>query len=77
MLELYTTSWCPYCAQLREELAWKRRNFVEYDVETDSAARGRLAQLCDGALAVPVLVEEGRVLQSGYEGRSCYARAGA
>jgi len=70
MLELYGTKSCPYTAELRDDLAFRDRDFVEYDVEEDADARRRLAEL-RGA-AVPVLVENGRVVQVGYEGRSCY-----
>ena len=74
MLELYTTGSCPYCAQMRAELEWKRETFVEYDVEKDSEALKRLLELCEGNRSVPVLVRNGEVVQVGYEGRSCYAR---
>lgn len=71
-LELYGTRTCPYTAELRSELDWQGKEFVEYDVETDSAARKRLFDLVSGAVSVPVLVEEGRVVQIGWQGRGCY-----
>ena len=71
-LELFGTRSCPYTAELREELDWRGRDFVEYDVECDGDALRRLGTLCEGALAVPVLVEDGRVVQVGNGGRSCY-----
>ncbi len=71
-LELYGTRTCPYTAELREELDWRGRPFVEYDVDLDGAALARMRALTPGAAAVPVLVEDGRVLQVGYQGRSCY-----
>jgi glutaredoxin 3 len=76
MLELYGTPSCPYTAELREELDFRRRDFVEYDVERDPDAMRRMRALCGGAAAVPVLVENGSVLQVGYGGRSCYVAAG-
>ncbi|GAB3541654.1 hypothetical protein GCM10027343_12450 [Noviherbaspirillum agri] len=30
---IYTTTWCPYCKQLREDLAASKVPYVEYDVE--------------------------------------------
>lgn len=66
---------CPYTAELRAELEWDDRDFVEYDVEDDETARERIAGLCGGALSVPVLVDEGRVVQIGFNGRSCYVTA--
>jgi mycoredoxin len=71
-LELYGTRACPYTSELREELDWQGRAFVEYDVDADADARARMHKLTPGLAAVPVLVEDGRVLQVGYRGRSCY-----
>lgn len=73
MLELYGTASCPYTAQLREELRWQYKTFVEYDVERDPEAFARFIALCDGDRTVPMLVEDDRVVQVGYEGRGCYA----
>jgi glutaredoxin 3 len=72
-LELYGSAACPYTRDMREWLEWNRRDFVEYDVERDSAARERLRQLAGGqpARTVPVLVEDGKVIQVGWEGRGC------
>jgi len=75
-LELYGTQSCPYTAELREDLEWKAAEFVEYDVGADPAAMTRLAELCGGATAVPVLVDQGRVVQVGMNGRSCYVSHG-
>ena len=74
MLELYGTTTCPYTAELREDLEFRGRDFVEYDVDSDADALRRMTALAafSGAAAVPVLVEDGRVLQVGYNGRSCY-----
>lgn len=76
MLELYGTASCPYTAQVREDLHWRRLEFVEYDVDSDPTALDRLLQLARGDRLVPVLVEDGRIVQSGYEGRGCYAGGG-
>jgi mycoredoxin len=73
VLELYGTSTCPYTAELREDLEFRGRDFVEYDVENDGDAMRRMSALCGSrAAAVPLLVEDGRVVQVGYGGRSCY-----
>lgn len=76
MLELYGTNACPYTAQLREDLQFRRRDFVEYNVDCDTAALARMLDLCGGDRTVPVLVQDGRVVQVGYEGRGCYAGSG-
>lgn len=71
-LELYGTSSCPYTAELRAELEWQRKTFVEYDVERDAAARERLFALCGRGCSVPVLVQDGRVAETGWQGRGCF-----
>jgi glutaredoxin 3 len=73
--ELYGTRSCPYTAELREELEFRGVEFVEYDVEDDCEALRRMTELCGGGGAVPVLVEDGRVAQVGFGGRSCYVAA--
>jgi mycoredoxin len=70
-LELYGTARCPHTSELREWLEWKRSEFVEYDVETDPVARGRMRALAAGQRNVPVLVEDGKVVQVGWQGHSC------
>lgn len=70
-LELFGTASCPYTREMREWLEWKRRDFVEYDVEADSAACERLLTLAGGQRTVPVLVEDGKIVQTGWQGRGC------
>ncbi len=70
-LELYGTARCPYTGEMRDWLEWKRSEFVEYDVEADPAARVRMREVARGQRNVPVLVEDGKVVQVGWQGRSC------
>jgi len=56
---------------MREWLEWKRRDFVEFDVEADGAACERLLALAGGQRTVPVLVEDGKIVQTGWQGRGC------
>ena len=70
-LELYGTAGCPYTQDMREWLEWKRSEFVEYDVEADPAARIRLREIAAGQRTVPILVEDGKVIQVGWQGRGC------
>jgi glutaredoxin len=69
--ELYGTASCPYTQEMREWLEWRGNDFVEYDVERDPAARERMRVLDGSPRTVPVLVEEGRVVQVGWQGRGC------
>ncbi len=70
-LELYGTRSCQYTAELREDLDWRGTPFVEYDVEGDAAALQRFLHLSGGNRTVPLLVEDGKVLQTGHNGRGC------
>ncbi|MDR9791372.1 Uxx-star family glutaredoxin-like (seleno)protein [Aeribacillus sp. FSL K6-2848] len=70
MLELYGAKGCPYTKELRESLLWDGKEFVEYDVEEDKAALKQLVVLTGGG-TVPVLVEDGQVIQIGVSGRGC------
>ena len=70
-LELFGTASCPYTQEMRDWLEWQRREFVEYDVDQDAAARERLLVLAQGQRTVPVLVEDDKVVQIGWHGRGC------
>ena len=73
LTELYGTRSCPYTEELRNWLDWKRRDFIEYDVDADQDALKRMQALTGGRQNVPVLVEDGKVVQVGWQGRSCIA----
>jgi glutaredoxin len=70
-LELFGTARCPHTGEMRDWLEWKRSAFVEYDVEADPAARARMRELSGGQRTVPMLVEDGKVVQVGWQGRGC------
>ena len=71
--ELYGTASCPYTRELRESLEWKNRDFEEYDVERDAEAFARMSEATGGQRTVPVLIEDGKVVQVGWQGRGCIA----
>jgi glutaredoxin len=75
MLELYGSAHCQYTRELREWLEWTKRDFLEFDVEADPAARARLHSLNNGSRTVPLLVENGNVIQVGWQGRGCIVSA--
>jgi glutaredoxin 3 len=60
---------------MREWLEWLGHDFVEYDVDTDVTARKRLRELAGGQRSVPVLIEDNKVIQIGWQGRSCMVEA--
>ena len=69
--ELFGTSTCPYTRDMRDWLEARRADFVEYDVEVEPDARERMRALGPGQRMVPVLVEDGKVIQIGWQGRGC------
>jgi glutaredoxin 3 len=69
--ELYGSAACPFTQEMREWLEWRQREFDEYDVETDAEAMARLIAATGGQRTVPVLMEDGKVKQIGWEGRGC------
>jgi len=71
MFELFGTAGCPYTREMREWLEFRRCAFIEYDVDGDASARERLRQLTAGQRTVPVLVENGKVVQVGWQGHGC------
>lgn len=70
-VELFGTASCPYTQEMREWLEWRKRDFVEYDVERDTDARERMRNLAGETRTVPVLVEDDKVVQVGWQGRGC------
>ena len=73
-LELYGTASCPFTRDAREGCEWKRRTFVEYDVDAGCRGARAAAPRSTGQRAVPVLVEDGRVVRSA--GRAAAASSG-
>ena len=69
--ELFGTLGCPYTQEMRDWLEWRKLDFTEYDVERDAEARLRMRTLAGDVRTVPVLVEDGKVIQVGWQGRGC------
>lgn len=74
--ELYGTASCPYTSEMREWLEWRNLDFEEYDVDTDPQALSRMLTATGGQLMVPVLVEDGKATQIGWQGRGCIVARG-
>ncbi len=58
-VELYVTSWCPYCKKAENFFRAQGIPFTVYDVEKDSAAARRKSEL-DGRKGVPFAVVNGQ-----------------
>ena len=74
-LELYGTASCPYTSEMREWLEWSGKDFREFDVESDPEARARMRELAAAPYTVPILVEDGKVIRMGWQGRGCIVAA--
>jgi glutaredoxin len=74
-LELYGTASCPYTGEMREWLEWSGKEFEEFDVDADQAARARMKEMATAPYTVPILVEDGKIKQVGWQGRGCVVAA--
>ena len=63
-VELFTTSWCPYCKRARAYFQGKGIPYAEHDIEKEEGAGARLVELT-GSHAVPTAVI-GDMLVRGY-----------
>lgn len=70
-LEVYGASHCQYTTELLDDLEWRGEPFVYYDIEQDDDAKARFAELTQNGRSIPILVEDGKVTSTGYQGRSC------
>jgi glutaredoxin len=61
-VELFTTSWCPWCKKAREFFASKGISVVEHDIDTDRSALARKIGM-DGDKRVPTVVIGGKVVR--------------
>ena len=65
-VEVYTTSYCPYCTRAKSLLKSKGVEFKEIDVTHDSAARERMVELAGGRRTVPEIFINGKII-GGYD----------
>ena len=61
-VELYVTSWCPYCKQAENFFRTQGIPFTAYDIEKDSSAAQRKEQL-DGSKGVPLAIINGQIIR--------------
>lgn len=69
--ELFGSARCPYTQEMRDWLELQGRDFAEYDVEADPAAFRRMRSLPGAPRTVPLLLEDGQIIQVGWQGRGC------
>ena len=71
-VELYVTSWCPYCKKASDFFRSRGIPFTEYDIEKDKSAARRKKRLTKET-GVPFAVINGKAIQ-GFK-RAAYERA--
>lgn len=65
-VEVYTTSYCPYCMRAKSLLKRKGVAFEEIDVTEDRALREKMIELSGGRRTVPEIFINGRII-GGYD----------
>lgn len=53
---MYSTSWCPFCQRLRQDLQSQSISYTEIDVDDDEQAGEIVKGLNNGNRVVPTLV---------------------
>jgi glutaredoxin 3 len=65
-VEVYTTSYCPFCIRAKTLLTSKGIEFDEIDVTDDQDLRERMVKLSGGRRTVPEIFVDGRII-GGYD----------
>jgi len=66
---IYTKPGCPYCEKAREFYTERGIAFEDLNAQDDMALRKEMLSITNGDPTVPVIVENGRLKQIGWEGR--------
>jgi glutaredoxin 3 len=59
-VEIYTRSWCGYCARAKALLRKKGQEFTEFDVEDEPSREAEMVVRAGGATSVPQIFIDGR-----------------
>lgn len=68
-VKIYTKPGCPYCAKARESYTERGIAFQEFNAQDNMRFREEMLSISDGDPTVPVIVENGKLKQIGWEGR--------
>ena len=60
LVEIYATSWCPYCHGAKRLLDAKGIVYTEIDVDTDPVLRRQMTERAQGRFTVPQVFIDGR-----------------
>jgi glutaredoxin len=66
---IYTKPGCPYCAKAREYYKARGIQFEDRNAQDNPVYRSEMLAITGGDPTVPVIVEDGRLKQIGWEGR--------
>ena len=64
-IEIFVTSWCPYCKNLESFLKSRQLRFTRYDIERDSAAAARFKEL--GGEGIPLILIDSKIVLKGFD----------
>lgn len=59
-IEMYTTSWCPYCVRAKALLAKKGQTVEEINIEEVDGARDVMIERSGGRMTVPQIFIHGK-----------------
>ena len=65
-VEVYTTTYCPFCTRAKSLLKSKNIAFVEIDVTEDDELRAKMIELSGGRRTVPEIFINGKIV-GGYD----------
>ena len=65
-VELYTTTFCPFCVRAKSLLKSKGIPFVEIDVTEDAELRQKMVEMSGGRRTVPEIFINGKIV-GGYD----------
>ena len=68
-VKIYTKPGCPYCAKAREFYTDRGITFEDLNAQDNMKLRAEMLSITDGDPTVPVIVEDGRLKQIGWEVR--------
>jgi glutaredoxin 3 len=61
-VEIYSTSYCPYCMRAKALLRSKAVQFDDIDVTNDPALRAKMVELAGGRRTVPEIFINGEII---------------
>ena len=65
-VEVYTTTYCPFCTRAKSLLKSKGVSFEEIDVTEDAELRQKMVELSGGRRSVPEIFIDGKIV-GGYD----------